>query len=103
MPAAPGSVIALFATGGGQMQPSAVDGQIASSTPGVPTLPVSVFIGGRQAQVQYAGGAPMQVNGLLQINAVIPSDVTPGNAIPVAVQIGNFLTPPGATIAVSAK
>ena len=102
-PAAPGGVIALYATGGGQMQPSAVDGQIASSTPAVPILPVSVSIGGLQAQVQYAGGAPMQVNGLLQINAVIPADVTPGNAIPISVQIGSFLTPPGATIAVSAK
>jgi uncharacterized protein (TIGR03437 family) len=35
-------------------------------------LPVSVTIGGQAAQVLYAGAAPGQVAGVLQINAVVP-------------------------------
>jgi len=45
----------------------------------VPVAKVSVTIGGLPAQVQYAGAAPNLVSGMLQVNAVIPAGVGPGN------------------------
>jgi hypothetical protein len=54
-----------------------------------PILPVSLTIGGKDARILYAGAAPGLVAGLMQINAIVPQDLTPGNAWPVVVRIGN--------------
>ena len=51
--------------------------------------------------VQYAGGAPGQVAGLMQINVQIPGGVQPGGYVPVVVQVGNMVSGPGTWIAVS--
>jgi uncharacterized protein (TIGR03437 family) len=59
-PAAKGSVVALFGTGGSSFRT------------------VSVAIGGQDARVLYAGNAPEAVSGLMQVNAVIPESVAPG-------------------------
>ena len=45
-----------------------------------------VTMGGIAAEVTYSGLAPNYV-GLYQVNAVIPSGVTPGNAVPVVITI----------------
>jgi len=66
----------------------------------VPALPVSVTIGGRPAQVPFAGMAPNLV-GLFQVNAVVPADTPPGSAVALAVTIGTVASQPGVTIAVS--
>jgi uncharacterized protein (TIGR03437 family) len=87
-PAVRGSVIVLYATGYGQSTPLGVDGSLATSPYGKPQLSVQVLIGGQQATVQYAGAAPMEVAGVMQINAVIPATVTPGSAVTVSVSIG---------------
>ena len=50
---------------------------------------------------QYAGGAPGEVAGVMQINVQIPSGITPGNAVPVVVQVGNATSQAGVTIAVA--
>ncbi len=99
-PAIPGSIIVLFATGEGQTSPPGVNGKLASSTPPRPVLPVTVTIGGQSAPVWYAGGAPGQVAGLMQINAQIPGGVQPGN-VPVVVQVGGNSSRAGVTIAVA--
>ena len=57
-------------------------------------------IGGQTADVQYAGGASGLVAGVMQVNLRIPAGITPGNAVPVSVQVGNAATPGGVTIAV---
>jgi uncharacterized protein (TIGR03437 family) len=56
-----------YATGEGQTAPGGVDGKL-SSTSILPVLPVSVTVGGIPATVQYAGGAPGEVAGLMQVN-----------------------------------
>ena len=89
-PAHVGDVIVLFATGEGQTSPSGRDGQPATAPLPYPVLPVTVTIGGQTAQVQYAGGAPGEVAGVMQINVQIPSGIQTGDAVPVVVQIGNF-------------
>jgi uncharacterized protein (TIGR03437 family) len=99
-PAAAGSVIVLYLTGEGQTMPQGVDGRIAAAAPfPAPLLPVTVQIGGQPATYFYAGAAPDEVAGIMQINANIPAGVT-GNAVPVSVHIGTVSTRNGVTIAV---
>ncbi len=86
-PAARGQVLVLYATGLGTLSPLPPDGAITAGTPPLLQNPVSVTIGGVTAQVQYAGAAPGAVAGVMQINASIPGTITPGNNVPVVVQV----------------
>ena len=99
-PARLGSFISIYGTGEGQTVPAGVDGKPASDPLPRPVLPVTVTIGGQQAQVQYAGSAPGLV-GTLQINAQIPNGIQPGSAVPVAVKVGSVTSRSAVTIAVS--
>jgi uncharacterized protein (TIGR03437 family) len=99
-PAKVGDVIVLFATGEGQTTPGGVDGKLAISPLPKPILPVSVTIGGQPVQLQYFGGAPGEIAGVMQINALIPSGIQIGNAVPVVLQVGNATSQAGVTIAV---
>ena len=99
-----GEYITLYATGEGQTIPAGVDGKIVDSTSIHPALPVAVTVGGIPAFVQYAGGAPGQVAGLMQINVQIPAGVQPGGYVLVVLQVGSASTKTGAVwIAVSAN
>jgi len=60
---------------------------------------VTVTIGGKPAEILYAGAAP-QLAALIQINARVPSDVEPGGAVPVMVKIGDYTSQSGVSIAV---
>ena len=101
IPARVGSVITLYATGEGQTSPGGIDGKIASAPAPQPILPVTVTIGGQTVQPQYAGGAPGEVAGVMQINVQIPSGVQPGVAVPITVQVGQASSQPSVTIAVA--
>jgi uncharacterized protein (TIGR03437 family) len=99
-PAARGSIVSIYATGEGQTAPAGIDGQFAmGSTLPKPKLPVTVTIGGRAAEVLYAGAAPGQVAGLMQVNARIPNDAAAGEQ-PVVVQVGSAASQPGITVVV---
>ena len=98
-PAAKGSVIVLFLTGEGQTDPPGSDGQIANSAYPKPALPVRVDMGGIQAEVLYAGAAPGQVAGLMQINAKIPDNSNSG-PVPVQVTIGAAQSPRSLSVAI---
>ena len=98
-PAAPGSVISLFATGEGQTSPSGVDGLPASNPVPRPILSVSVTINGQPAAVQSAGEA-LQKTGVMQVQVQIPNGVA-GGAVPVVLQVGGASSQPGVTIAIA--
>jgi uncharacterized protein (TIGR03437 family) len=100
-PAAAGSVVMIYATGEGQTLPAGVDGKVNNTAilPR-PLLPVTVTIGGREAEVTYAGAAPGYVSGALQINARIPPGTPSGGAVPVTVQVGSRPAQAGVTLAV---
>ena len=101
-PAAPGSVIQIYATGGGTTAPAGSTGALA--LPGEKlALPVTVTIGGVGAAVQYAGSATGEVEGLIQINAVVPLTVAAGASVPIQLTIGNSASQNGATIAVNTR
>ncbi|HTI51550.1 MAG TPA: hypothetical protein VL475_11385, partial [Planctomycetaceae bacterium] len=99
-PAARGSIVSIFATGEGQTDPGGIDGLIAAAAPyPKPARAVQVRMGGVPAEVLYAGAAPNQVAGLLQVNARVPSNLPPGEAA-VEIQVGETKSQPGITIAV---
>src|SRR5580704_13997178 len=77
-PIARGSTIVMFATGEGQTNPPGLDGQLATSPYPKPVLPVSVTVGGKPASLAYYGAAPGETAGLMQLNVVVPMDISPG-------------------------
>jgi uncharacterized protein (TIGR03437 family) len=79
-PASIGSVVALYGTGGGALTTDALP---------LLKLPVTATVGGVPATVYYAGIAPGLVQGAMQVNIQIPSGVTPGPAVPIAITVGN--------------
>lgn len=73
---------------------------IAGSGPSQLALPVSVTMGGVPAEVIYAGAAPGQVSGMLLVKARVPLNVAPAVDVPVQLQVGDAVSPPGVTMAV---
>ncbi len=99
--AARGSVIVMYGTGGGLLNPSLGSGQLVpNGTLPIPALPVRVLIGGVPATVEYAGGSPGQVGGLLQLNVRIPENAPVGDSVHVVLQVGDFQSPAGVTASV---
>jgi uncharacterized protein (TIGR03437 family) len=105
-PAAQGSIIAVYGTGGGQTTPASVTGTVSSSTQLLPLIgwtpgstSVTATVGGQPAKVLFAGAAPSLVTGVLQVNLELPTGVT-GNALPIVITINGTPTPSGPTVAV---
>lgn len=95
-----GSFVSLYVTGAGQTNPGGSDGHLAAVPLPLPVLPVTVTIGGKSAPINYAGASPGTVEGIMQVNAQIPSGLAAGNAA-VVVQVGTSSTQPGVTVSVS--
>ena len=99
-PAARGSVMTLYVTGTGQVTPALPDGAAVSGDAlPRPVLPVTVSIGGVNADVEYAGGAPGMVSAVTQLNVRIPEGAVPGE-VPVVVTVGGQSSPAGVTVSV---
>lgn len=98
-PARKGDIVVLYGTGEGQTNPVGVDGRLALLTFPRPVLPISVSIGGINADVAYAGAAPQQVAGLFQINVKVPENA-PSGAPEVIVTVGTARSQTGVTVAV---
>ena len=71
-PAAQGSVISLYGTGLGTMQPTPVDGSVPAAPFAKPALTVTLSMGGVQSDLMYVGDAPGLVEGAVVINARVP-------------------------------
>jgi len=94
-----GSVVALFATGEGQTTPGGINGRIAGTVVPTPLAPVGVKIGGVDAEVDYAGGAPQAVAGLFQVNVKVPAGLNAG-ANSVVLTVGGASSRADVTITV---
>ena len=100
-PAAPGSIVTVWATGGGISTSPQPDGTIITGALGAPLLPVSILQYDLPAsgaisslEILYAGDAPDSVAGVLQVNFRLPSQ--PGS-LPGAsfdLQIGDAISSP---------
>jgi uncharacterized protein (TIGR03437 family) len=60
---------------------------------------VTAQVGGRDAEVLYAGAAPDLVAGVMQINVRIPADAPLGN-VPVVIKVGTETSQSGATLTI---
>jgi uncharacterized protein (TIGR03437 family) len=95
-----GTEMILYATGEGLVTPAGVDGRVNTETLTRPREVVRLFIGDRQLETTFVGSAPGQISGLLQINARIPFDLTPGDSLPVTLFVGSMQSQPGVTVSV---
>ncbi len=102
-PVAPGNWVSIFATGAGGTAPAGVDGLLAVAPLPMTQAPVSVTIGGLPCQINYSGGAPGLVAGVVQINALVPLGVALGASVPVEVTIGGISAQAGVTLAIEAR
>ena len=98
-PAPAGSTIVAYLTGSGPVSPATKDGTLAPTdgTLIVAQAPYSAKIGSAAATVSFAGLSPGFI-GLMQMNIVVPSSLTPG-VYPLTVTIDGQ-TSNSATIAV---
>jgi uncharacterized protein (TIGR03437 family) len=99
-PASAGGVLVFYATGEGQTRPAGQDGRVIATDLRVPLLPVAVNVGGEPAEVLYAGSAPDQVSGLMQVNVRLPATVARGTAVSLELRVGPAPSQPGITIAI---
>ncbi|MCC6537488.1 MAG: hypothetical protein IT162_08070 [Bryobacterales bacterium] len=97
-PAAPGSFVFVFATGGGEVAPALRDGVPAPGAAGV-VEPFAAELDGAPAEVAYAGAAPGLIAGVLQMNLRIPFNARAGE-LPLAVRVGDAESQPGVTVSV---
>src|ERR1035437_10021191 len=97
MPGAVGETIVIYGTGLGAVTPAVKEGSPAPTTPPlsttVNTVTVTVTIGGKAAQVAFAGLTPGYA-GLYQVNAVVPVGITTGDAVPVLLSVAGQDSPP---------
>jgi len=99
-PATRGSVVVLFGTGQGAIQPPLATGQLAPLTPLSQTAQmVTAAIGDREAQVLFAGMTPTFA-GLLQVNLEVPPDAPAGPAVPFTLSVGGVSSQPNVTMAI---
>jgi endo-1,4-beta-xylanase len=98
-PAKAGDVVLLYGTGAGALTPAATDGALVGATLPQPVGAVTVQIGGKDATVSYAGGAPGLTNALLQVNVQIPAGLAPGPQ-PIVLKVGAASSPATVTVAV---
>ena len=81
--------------------PGGVDGEPAGYPPPVPVAqPVTATIGGVSAPVQYAGGAPGEVAGVMQVNVQIPQGLSASSAIPISIRVGGQDSQTNVTLAI---
>lgn len=97
--ALPGSVVSIYATGEGLTDPLLADGAIVSTVLPQPRLTVKVQIAGQDCKVTYAGSAPAEPVGVLQVNAVVPAGLHSGAAT-VVITVGTASSQNGVIIGI---
>ena len=95
-PAAQGTAVTLYGTGGGQTFPAGTDGRVPDASPYPLVLPVSATIAGQPANVAWAGETPGQA-GVNTFQLTVPS-TAPTGPQPVVLMIGGMSSQPGALI-----
>ena len=96
-PAAAGSIVIVYATGGGQTSPASNDGTITAGA-----MPLasdsSVMVGGLDAQVLYAGNAGGEVAGVTQFNIQLPQGVS--GTVPIVIRVGSAFSSVNVTVSI---
>jgi uncharacterized protein (TIGR03437 family) len=92
-PATEGSTVTIYWTGGGLTDPAGVDGRIERFPLPRIVAPVSVTIGGKPAELRYAGAVPYGWAGLLMAEVVVPGGSASGDPVPVVITAGGASSP----------
>ena len=95
--AVPGSIVAVYATGLGPLDPPVPQGTPAPTTSvSVATTPIAASIAGLRAQVTYAGTAPGMI-GTYQVNVRVPVG-TPAGKVRLVLTADGIASQAGVTI-----
>ena len=86
--AKPNQIVTLWGSGLGA-DPDDSD-TVFTSSPHAVKVPLTVYIGGIQATIQFAGSSGYP--GLVQINVQIPPNVVPGCGVPIVGVVGNVVS-----------
>jgi uncharacterized protein (TIGR03437 family) len=97
-PAKPGDLVIVYATGLGAVDSPIADGQSSSDKLRNALIKPVVMVGGISANVPFAGLTP-QYPGVNQLNVIIPN-ATPGDSVPIQIQVGGITSPITTTMAV---
>ena len=90
-PALRGSTITLFGTGEGTTIPASADGMLQTDTSRIPVASVNVAFNGFISKPASATSTPQDVSGILQIQAVVPTSLIPGQ-VSVALNVSGVST-----------
>lgn len=102
-PAAAGSIVTLFGTGGGVTDPPSADGTIESTDFPPLAAPVSITIADTPVEeIFFSGGVTGRIAGIFQVQFRLPANL-PAGELPVMVTIGGRATQSGITIAVASS
>ena len=92
-PVRAGEAVVIYCSGLGAVDPAVGPGAAAGAEPLSRTVgPVAVTIGGRRAEVFFAGLTP-GFAGLYQVNAFVPEGVGPGDAVVVGLGVAGQSSP----------
>jgi uncharacterized protein (TIGR03437 family) len=103
-PALPGWILSVYMTGEGVLTPPATDGSVTVPLPNPPFLPVplnvpNATIGNQPCSLAGYGEAVGIVSGVLQVNVIIPANVTPGQPT-LVVTLGTASSQASVTVAI---
>ena len=88
-PATPGGIIIAWVNGLGPVSGTVPDGDVPGlgSDLIIPTKQVRLFIGGHEATILGTPVLHPTLVALFQINAIVPEGVTPGNEVPIEIEV----------------
>ncbi len=99
-PAAAGTYITVYFTGGGYTSPAGTTGAVAGTTLKRLGQTSLATVGNQPATVSFAGAAPFFVEGVGQLNLKLADNTPAGAAQPLVLTVGVNSSPATATIAV---
>jgi uncharacterized protein (TIGR03437 family) len=95
-PASPGDTLELYGQGYGVASPGLPDGTVVEGTLPQPAAATTLLIDSKPVSTIYAGGAGGEINGILQVNFVVPQ-LAPGSH-QIQVQVGSVVSPAGVNL-----
>jgi uncharacterized protein (TIGR03437 family) len=100
IPAKRGSIVAVYLTGAGSLNPFIADGSLGPLVPPFPTplASVSATVGPVDAPITFVGQAPGLIAGATQVNVQIPQNAPEGNAVPITVYVADYTSQLGQSV-----
>ena len=99
-PAAAGTYVTVYFTGGGQTSPAGVTGAVNGMNLKWLVQNITVTVGGVPAKVTFDGAAPLFADGVNQLNILLSPSTPSGPAQPLMIAVGTSGSPATATLAV---